>query len=208
MKGLTFSALVLAGGRSSRLGGVPKALLTREGSTLLSTVLAACEGAVTRVVVGPATLPLPADVILTREEPPFSGPAAGISAGLTALAKYQQGGQIDHWVLLLSCDLPHARTAVPHLLAAAASAPQSTAGFRAIAGGLPQHLLGIYRLPSLIKAFTGDTANASVHRFLKLLAPTDVPLERQIAADVDTWDDAASAGFTAPPGANPAQNQE
>ncbi|MFD1214070.1 molybdenum cofactor guanylyltransferase, partial [Arthrobacter sp. GCM10027362] len=49
-------AVVLAGGRSSRLGGVPKALLEFEGRTLLRRTLDALSGARRIAVVGPPEL--------------------------------------------------------------------------------------------------------------------------------------------------------
>lgn len=120
MTDMKYSALILAGGRSSRLGGVPKALLSNGSSTLLEQALAACAGASARIVVGPADLTLPSGVFQTREEPAFGGPAAGISAGLSALKKTNPGllSSSQHWVLVLSCDLPRVGAAVPLLLEA------------------------------------------------------------------------------------------
>lgn len=197
----SYSALILAGGRSSRLGGVPKALLSNGEHTLLDGVLAACTGAEYRVVVGPAELPLPAGVLQTREEPAFSGPAAGISAGLATLAATQPdfSALSHHWILVLSCDLPRARAAVP-LLLQAASAPDEVTGYWAVSEGITQPLLGIYRAAALAPAFAGDTANASVRRFLSPLEPAELELPVNLTADIDTWEAARSAGYTqAPP---------
>lgn len=196
-----YSALVLAGGRSSRLGGVPKALLSNGERTLLDGVLVACTGAEHRVVVGPAELALPAGVLQTREEPVFSGPAAGISAGLAALAAAQPdvSALTHHWVLVLSCDLPRAQAAVPLLVQAAASAPEETTGYWAVSEGITQPLLGIYRAAALAPAFAGDTANASVRRFLSPLEPAELELPAGLTADVDTWEAARAAGYTQAP---------
>lgn len=197
----SYSALILAGGRSSRLGGVPKALLSNGEHTLLDGVIAACTGAEHRVVVGPAELALPAGVSQTREEPAFSGPAAGISAGLSALKKTNPGllSSSQHWVLVLSCDLPRVGAAVPLLLEAAASAPEQVTGYWAVAEGITQPLLGIYRATSLAPAFGGETANASVRRFLSPLAPAELELPAELTADVDTWEAARAAGYTQVP---------
>lgn len=196
---LSFSALILAGGRSSRLGGAPKALLTDGHQTLLENVLSACQGASYRVVVGPDSLPLPRQVLITRESPAFSGPAAGITAGTRELVKHlAPEAQHQHWVLLLSCDLPRAHKAVPVLLAAAAHAPLQVQGFWALAEGITQPLLGIYRLDSLTAAFNRDTAHASVRRFLVQLAPQEIPLEAAWATDIDTWEAARAAGYSYP----------
>lgn len=194
---LSYSALVLAGGRSSRLGGRPKALLTDGHKTLLENVLSACRGASYRVVVGPASLPVPGDVLLTRESPAFGGPAAGITAGTRELSKHLASGA-QHWVLLLSCDLPRAQDAVPQFLAAAATAPPETCGFWGLADGITQPLLGIYRFNALATAFEQDTENASVRSFLMPLAPQELPLETAWAADIDTWEAARAAGYNYP----------
>ncbi|MFC6354284.1 molybdenum cofactor guanylyltransferase [Rothia nasimurium] len=201
MTDVKFSALILAGGRSSRLGGVPKALLSNGSSTLLEQALAACAGAVARVVVGPAELALPAGVLQTREEPAFGGPAAGISAGLSALAMSQPDllSSPQHWVLVLSCDLPRVGAAVPLLLQAAASAPDEVTGYWAVSEGITQPLQGIYRAAALAPAFAGDTANASVRRFLSPLDPAKLELPADLTADVDTWEAARAAGYTQVP---------
>lgn len=192
----TYQALILAGGRSSRLGGTPKALLSNGHSTLLASALASCAGATHRVVVGPADLPLPLGVLNTREDPPFSGPAAGISAGLTALGTLGEA-QVS-WTLLLSCDVPAAAGAVQLLTRAAAHAPATVTGYWGLAGEVYQPLLGIYRTPQLAHAFSGDTSNASVRRFLRPLEPQPLPLPVEFTQDVDTWEQAVASGYTQP----------
>ena len=77
---MEFDALILAGGRSSRLGGVPKSQLLYDGATLLALSLSASAGAGATVVVGPDPGTLPAGVLSCREEPAFAGPAAAIAA--------------------------------------------------------------------------------------------------------------------------------
>ncbi|RJN31645.1 molybdenum cofactor guanylyltransferase [Nesterenkonia natronophila] len=81
-------AVLLAGGAGRRLGGTDKALLDRAGRTLLdhwATALA--ERGVSGVVVGPQHLSrhLTPHLRLTREDPPLSGPAAAVCAGVRAL---------------------------------------------------------------------------------------------------------------------------
>jgi molybdopterin-guanine dinucleotide biosynthesis protein A len=61
---LEFDAVILAGGRSSRLGGVPKQQLTYDGATLLQRALDAAGGAAAAVVVGPGPGALPAGCLL------------------------------------------------------------------------------------------------------------------------------------------------
>lgn len=188
---LVFNALIVAGGRSSRLGGVPKALLSNGQQTLLASTLDAAGAAAARVVVGPSDLPLPSGVLLTREEPAFSGPAAAISAGLDALAQHHAP-----WTLLLSVDIPQVAGAVERLTNAAVSAAPETMGFWGVADGTFQPLLGIYRTDQLAQVFAGDTANASVRRFLAPLSPQPVQLASELTADVDTWQQAQASGYT------------
>lgn len=201
MQKLSYSALILAGGRSSRLGGEPKALLTRGSRSLLEEVVAACPDARPRIVVGPADLPLPAGVLSTREEPVFSGPASAISAGLELLTRdYPDlAASSQHWVLLLSCDLPRARELVPRLLEAAASLREEAKGVWALSDGITQPLIGIYRASDLLRAFAGETAHASVRRFLKPLHPLELALPSALTADVDTWEAARAAGYSPSP---------
>jgi molybdopterin-guanine dinucleotide biosynthesis protein A len=110
-----FDALILAGGRSSRLGGVPKSGLVYDGATLLERSLQAAAGATAVVVVGPDPGNLPAGVLSCREEPPFAGPGAAIAAGLDALER-RDGPKRAARVLILACDMPRVAQAVAALL--------------------------------------------------------------------------------------------
>lgn len=192
---LDFAALILAGGRSSRLGGTPKALLSNGETTLLHQALESARQATATVVVGPSTLPVPAKVLLTREDPPFSGPAAGISAGLDALASAHLHPQ---WVLLLAVDMPGCAPAVQTLLNAVSRASSATQGFMGVSAGIQQPLAGIYRYQPLQEVFSQDTANQSVRKFLNQLSPLPCELPDHSTADVDTWDAARELGFTRP----------
>ncbi|MDQ4490895.1 NTP transferase domain-containing protein [Sinomonas sp. ASV486] len=102
-----FDAIVLAGGRASRLGGHPKPQLTYRGATLLDHALDAVDGARLTVVVGPGpgepggpdvpvegratpvtpgAVPRPSrHVLYTREVPLYAGPLAALGAGVAAL---------------------------------------------------------------------------------------------------------------------------
>ncbi len=78
-------AILLAGGRGSRMGGVHKPLLEVGGTTLLDAALGAAHdaGCDPIVVVGPPD-DAHADLTWVREDPPFGGPAAAIVAALPA----------------------------------------------------------------------------------------------------------------------------
>lgn len=99
----SFAAIFLVGGRARRLGGIAKSELVVGGSTILERMLAACEPASTRVVVGarPSDAgPLPADVVEVVEDPPGSGPAWAVAS---AMPQIPDG--LDR-VLVLPGDLP------------------------------------------------------------------------------------------------------
>ena len=62
-------AVILAGGRATRLGGTAKPLVEVAGRTLLQSALDAASGADRIVVVGP--VPVPPGVLRPVEDPPF-----------------------------------------------------------------------------------------------------------------------------------------
>ncbi len=194
--------MILAGGKSSRLGGVPKAQLRYDGATLLQRALAAAHGAGSIVVVGPDPGTLPDGTLTAREDPPFAGPAAAIAAGLLALeGQSGQSSSPKHapWVLVMACDMPLAAAAVPVLLKELAGHQEAEGAMSVSADGRKQPLLGIYRLSALQRevlaaAEQGGLANAAVFRLLARLDLLAVPVPAGSTDDVDTWDDAAALG--------------
>ncbi|MFI7483562.1 molybdenum cofactor guanylyltransferase [Kocuria sp. M1R5S2] len=180
-----FHAVVLAGGRSSRLDGRPKARLRQEGRTLVELTVQAVRAAAGVVVVGPPDLPLPEGVLRAREDPPFSGPAAGIAAGLRALEALPHA----RWTMTLACDMPVVSRAVPVLLDAARRGDAD--GYVCVPpDGRRQPLAALYRSDRLRAAYAGqDPADRSVFSFLRGLRLSDVPVPEEATADVDTWED-------------------
>ncbi|MBZ5735438.1 nucleotidyltransferase family protein [Nocardioides sp. TRM66260-LWL] len=81
-----FCAVVLAGGRGTRLEGVDKAGLEVDGRSLLAHALDALVDAAEVVVVGD---PLPTDrpVTFVREDPRHGGPVAALLTGVDALLR-------------------------------------------------------------------------------------------------------------------------
>ncbi|MGX1162291.1 molybdopterin-guanine dinucleotide biosynthesis protein A [Arthrobacter sp. SLBN-100] len=203
---LDFDALVLAGGRSSRLGGVPKQGLVFEGVPLLQHSLAACSAASLTAVVGPDPGPLPARVVACREQPEFAGPAAAVAAGLEALA---QAGGGRHFTLVLACDMPRVAGAV-RVLAEFLDSPGYTGdGVMACSeDGRAQMLVGFYRTDGLKSAVTelasrDGLIDASMRSLLASLDLQLVTVPAGTTADVDTWDDAAALGVDAEAGRAP-----
>ncbi len=209
------AAVVVAGGASRRLNHVPKASLSDGTGTLLDCALEAVAAASPRVVVGPESLPLPTGVLRTREDPPFSGPAAAIHAGLECIAADCERSQapLPGWCLILGVDTPRIAPAVQQLIAAARSAEQAATtlsptgseapsdseaseGFWGVSEGIYQPLVGIYRFEAIRSVFSTGTTDASVRSFLRRLNPAAVEMSAADTADVDTWEQAQALGYT------------
>ncbi|MEC5183594.1 molybdopterin-guanine dinucleotide biosynthesis protein A [Cryobacterium sp. MP_3.1] len=128
--GLGWEAIIVAGGRARRLGGIDKTALVWRGRSLLDGVLAATTGARRTCVVGSDAV-FPADVLRAVEQPRWGGPAAAMVAGLEALARDSEGTGsagtgsagtgsagtgFAEWIVVLAGDLVHADDALPYLL--------------------------------------------------------------------------------------------
>lgn len=193
-------AIVLTGGRSSRLGSTPKSELRYGGRTLLRRTLSTLKISRRIVVVGsePAE-PLPGGVLRTREVPPFGGPAAAIAAGIASLAG--ASAQPSDIVLVIACDMPHVDRAIPLVLQALVKHPDADGVVPIDSAGHRQPLAAAYRASRLAAVISVHERDGSLHglpvsqliRGLVLL-PIDVPNEA--TADVDTWDDALRLGVT------------
>src|SRR6266446_9984860 len=103
------AALVLAGGRARRLGGIDKALIEIRGMTMLDRVLgAAAPHCDQLVVVGPVRETTVPGVRFTMEAEPGGGPVPAVVAGLERVPDAEE-------VAVLAVDLPllrdeHVRT--------------------------------------------------------------------------------------------------
>ncbi|WP_375385672.1 molybdenum cofactor guanylyltransferase [uncultured Microbacterium sp.] len=206
------SAILLAGGRGARMGGIDKPRLEVGGRTLLDAAIAAAGavGAHPIVAVGPAARPSvaptvspavePAAVTWVREDPPFGGPVAAIIAALPHVTASR--------TLVLACDLPNVAVAVQLLC----GAPFEGDGACLVdATGHSQWLIGLYRTDAL-RAAAADLPrggeDASVKSLLAQLALTRVPASDHPGSastfddctfdddptfDIDTWDDLTEA---------------
>jgi molybdopterin-guanine dinucleotide biosynthesis protein A len=182
---VSHDAIVLAGGRGSRLGGVVKPAVSVGGRRLLDIALAAVAGARRVVVVG--DVPVPDGVLRTREDPPFGGPVAGVDAGFAALAADRRAP----WTVLLASDLPDAEAAVATLLASRPG-PAYDGACLVDTDGRLQWLLGRYRTEALAGrlARRGDPPVTAMWRLLGPLRLLGVDPGAVDVADLDTPADA------------------
>lgn len=199
------TAIILAGGRGRRLGGIDKPRVQVGGSSLGELAveaarLAGCAEIVVVGAIGDDVVASPGDpanhggerrIRVIREDPPFGGPAAALVAALAEVR--------TPWVLLLAADLPRACEAVA--LVAAASPRGGADGIRLRdAAGRPQHLLARYRTSALRRASAevGDPHGAPLGRLLDGLTLDDVDDPDGLSRDVDTWEDVWTARTASP----------
>lgn len=175
------AALVLAGGRSARLGGADKASVEIDGVALLDHVYAAVRGCSPIIAVGPDGIGRPG-VRVVREDPPFGGPAAAVAAGVMAL---DDSDAAEAW--LLACDLPRAAELVARL--EAVPIPHHADGVACVdAEGRTQWLAGRYRLSALKNAVAQHPQPTGMS-MRKLFEDVRLQLvdDGGAAVDLDTW---------------------
>ncbi len=177
----SFDAVVLAGGRAARMGGVAKPALTVAGRSLLARTVAAARGAgASRVIVaGPAVAGVD-DVRWVREVPAFGGPVAGVAAALAE--------STAPWAMILPADLIDPERAVAALTG---EIPHADGACLVDDGGRTQWLTAIIRTAALrrrvaeLGAGVRDAPARALHEGWDIaLRPTAVAA----TDDVDTWD--------------------
>jgi molybdopterin-guanine dinucleotide biosynthesis protein A len=175
----SYDVLVLAGGRSRRMGGGDKTRLPVDGAPLLDRVLRALSADAGVVVVGderPACRP----VTWAREQPLHAGPAAAVAAGLAHLA--------SDVTVLLAGDLPLLTEAFVDRLV---SATTTDAGAVPIdRDGIPQWLCSAW--PTALLRDVDWSASSSLRAGLSALAFTRLAVDADGAAawlDCDTPED-------------------
>jgi molybdopterin-guanine dinucleotide biosynthesis protein A len=195
-------AIVLAGGRATRLGGTSKPALRYGERSLLQVAIDAVSAARQIVVVGSSsevTAAAPgADVVVTREFPAFCGPAAAIGAGLDRLA-IANSAPAD-FTVILACDMPRVTELVASLLTALRT---DSDGVVAVSpDGRTQSLAGAYSTRLLRESVAArrdasDLDGLSVRALLSALAPASLDVPVGVTDDVDTWPDAERLGVVA-----------
>jgi molybdopterin-guanine dinucleotide biosynthesis protein A len=187
-----FSAIVLAGGAGTRLGGVTKAALTFRGHTFLERTLTALGQAQQTVVVG-EPIPTSRPVTFTREDPAGGGPAAALLAGWAALIDPPE------LIAVSAVDMPLlAAQSWAQLILALQADPTcdgvfviDDTGKRQLAGMLRREVLASLHPPV-------DAHGLALHRLLAGLQLLDVGVPFPQAHDVDTWPDLEGLNISAP----------
>lgn len=195
--------IIVAGGRGSRLaktapaGTPPKPLLPdANGSELLTnTVTAGSQGGQVIVVAAAELVPeqLHERVKITREDPPLSGPASAIAAGINELADGENAVSSQDRVLILATDYADPHKAVAQIIEAD-QRRASGSGTVAVADGHREPLLCIIDIASAQQVFSG-VRGGSVMRVLEQIPLEEFIVDSGIVADIDTWQDAQDYGF-------------
>ena len=174
--------VVLAGGSGERLGHVDKAALLVGGVPLLDRVLQATSAAVRTVVVGEPR-PTVRTVEWTREDPPGTGPLAGLLAGLEVLDP-----ETTPLTGVFATDLTQlAAPDVHRLVDALMAAPDADAALFVDTEGYRQPLAAVYRTITLITTLRSlqPLAGQPMRALVKELTLVEVP-DLGAAADCDT----------------------
>lgn len=187
----TMAIVVLAGGRSHRMGR-DKLSLRQGDRTLLQVILdqlAPFSIAPLRLA-GPKRDEITGDFMWVGEQPPGGGPVAGIKTALE--------GVEAEWTVLMAGDAPKGPLAVPALLSHRVRLAAGQDGVIVVdARGKRQPLCAMYRTTSLSLALEqlGEATGASMRQLLENLTLVDLPDTWEAAGDIDTASDAERAGF-------------
>jgi molybdopterin-guanine dinucleotide biosynthesis protein A len=128
------TALILAGGKATRLGGVDKRVLVVDGRTIFERQVEALRPCVAEIVVssarGVAGFRTVADAV------PDLGPIGGIAAGLAVVT--------TPWLFVVAGDMPHIHGALIERVLSHADSESDAVGIRI--GGLPEPLCTALRV--------------------------------------------------------------
>ncbi|TLG09532.1 molybdenum cofactor biosynthesis protein [Nocardia cyriacigeorgica] len=190
-------AIVLAGGRASRMGGVDKPAIVIGGRSMLNVALDAVAACGRTVVVGPRRAELDPAVRQVREVPPGAGPVAAIGAGLRAL-----GAEAAPRIVVLAADLPFlTEWAVADLLRRSDQSG-ADAVFAADESGRPQYLIGVWRRDALTARLA--RLDSLVNQPMKALVPDDTVMVRLDGiTDCDTDEEVRAARAVVDAGHDP-----
>lgn len=176
---VNFDAVILAGGRGERLGGLDKASITVGSATMLDRALAAAIDASRIICVGPER-PARDMVVWTREDPPGGGPVAAVDAGLQLVE--------TPVVVVLAVDLPFVSEGLVLRLVDLCDA--ADAAVVTDADEIPQPLLAAYRV-SRLRAVLESLLTVEGASMMQILDPMKVVTlsDPEAARDCDTPED-------------------
>jgi len=177
-------SIVVAGGKSSRMGGMDKAMLPLglSGKTLLEDIINSCPGKI--IVVGiPREIYSDALVSWVPDLNPGGGPAAGLWSGLTSVT--------SEYVFISAADQTLSSATVSALISAALG---SDGAWAIRSDGSGQPLCACVRtdlLRELLMPTQG--VNQSPLRLLSTLKLVGVNVNPDQVVDFDSWQDVAKA---------------
>ena len=175
------SLVVLSGGASRRLGR-DKATTHVGGRILLDRLLMEVPPDVPVVLAGPAVPDLPGRVVVVREEPPGSGPLAGIAAAMAVVD--------TPLVAVLAADMPFAVPVAMQALERLAGSERAEldAAVPVDPEGRRQPLAAAYRSAALAGALArlAPVEGRSVRSMLAALRVMEWPVPADVLVDVDT----------------------
>jgi molybdopterin-guanine dinucleotide biosynthesis protein A len=177
----SFSAVVLAGGRATRLGGFDKASVEVDGRPLLAHALEAVVDAAEVVVVG-EQVGTDRAVTFVVESPRHGGPVAGLLTGCDALLRRTAS------VAVLAVDMPWVTPATLRRLHDAAHGHDGAVlvdpdGRRQLAFVVDRD-----RLDAVRPDHEGQH-NHAIHALLSRLDLAEVAADGREHRDIDTWAD-------------------
>ncbi|WP_019930865.1 NTP transferase domain-containing protein [Nocardia sp. BMG111209] len=181
----TADAIVLAGGRATRMGGVDKPGIVVGGRSMLEAAVAATAGCRHTVVVGPYRPDLPAEIRQVQEVPAGAGPVAAIAAGLAAPGDAEV-------VVALAADMPFLTGAAVGELIEHLDRSGADAVFAADETGRPQYLVGVWRR-TVLTAAVAALPSLMNQPMKALVPPRTALLPLAGVADCDTADDVRRA---------------
>lgn len=177
-----WAAIILAGGRASRLDGVDKAGIELGGRTLLEWSLDGVIDAREVVVVGDP-VPTERPVTFTREDPRYGGPVAGLLTGVDALIT------VPRYVGVVAVDMPHVHHGTWRRLLAASESSGDGALLVGPDGRWQLALvLSTARLQEVRPGYE-EQHSYPLKRLLDPLSLASVSAEGREHQDIDTWAD-------------------
>lgn len=190
---IEYNAIIVAGGRATRLGGIDKTALLFDGRTLLQCALDAVRDAIEIALVGVGVQAPPTPGLRhTSEQPRWGGPAAALSAGVHNLRLSRVEATV-----VIAADMPRVAGGVALLLDAFAVNPDFDGVIAVDSSGRRQYLLGVYRTAALRRAVAaaGSLDGAAVRTVIGALVLREVVMPDEYCADVDTPADAVANGI-------------